>query len=66
MSDKKIEVQTKAVLIHAPGVGFVIRTGNGQAIAIAPGLAVDIANQILTSDAGALPPVPPRINQYLQ
>ena len=49
---KPIEVQTKAVLIHVPGVGYVVKTLDGKAIAVTPVLAVDIANQILATEMG--------------
>lgn len=70
MSDNKkqpLEVQTKAVLIHAPGVGYVVKTGDGQAIAITAGLALDLANQIIATEAGAGSfPVPSALTPLLQ
>ena len=61
-----IEVQTRAVLIHAPGVGYLVKTDNGQTIAISQGLAVDIANQILATETGGALIVPPQRSALLQ
>jgi len=69
MSDNKkqpIKVQTRAVLIHAPGVGYLVKTDNGQTIAISQGLAVDIANQILATETGSAMMVPPARSTLLQ
>jgi len=63
---KPIEVQTKAVLIHVPGVGYVVKTLDGQLIAVTPILAVDIANQILASETGGNMPVAPARSNLLQ
>lgn len=64
--DKKapLIIQTKALLIHAPGVGVIIQTGDGQRMALSAGLAEDIANQILVQTQAG--PIPESKSPYLQ
>jgi hypothetical protein len=67
MSDnKKPEVQTKALIVNIPTVGYLIRTEDGNRIAITPGLAVDLANQILATESGNAMPVPSSRTQFVQ
>lgn len=61
-----IEVQARAVIISVPLTGYVIRTEDGNRIAITPGLAVDIANQILATETSSAMIVPPQRSTLLQ
>lgn len=64
MDKKALVVQTKALLIHAPGLGVIIQTGDGQRVALSPGLAEDIANQILVQVQPD--PIPESKSPYVQ
>lgn len=49
--EKKLNPQSKANLIEAPGVAIIIQTDDQRSVVLTPALALDLARKILSFSA---------------